>query len=55
MLVWLPLSIVSCFLAVGTFGEVLIWSDKANAAVYTTTVLHRLESRQELNTFLGHF
>ena len=30
---------VSCFLAVGTFGEVLIWSKKANTA----------------NPFLGHF
>ena len=53
MLAWLPLGIVLCFLAVGTFGEVLIQSNKANAAVYTTTVPHRLESRQESKMYLG--
>jgi hypothetical protein len=46
---------VSCFLAVGTFGEVLIWSNKANTAVDTTIVSHRLKSSKGLNPFLGHF
>ena len=56
VLAWLALGAVSFFLTVGTYGEVFIGSNKANTAVYTctTVVSHRLESRQELNTFLDH-
>ena len=45
----------SCFLAVGAFVEVLVWSDKTNAAVDATTVSYRHESRKELNTLFRHF
>ena len=51
----LSIGAVSCFLAVGTFGEVLIWSDKANTAVDTTVVSHRPKSSKGLNPLLSHF
>ena len=46
---------VTSFLAVGTFGKVLIWSDKANTAVDTTVVSHRCKSSKGSNPLLGHF
>jgi hypothetical protein len=51
----LSIGAVSCFLAVGTFGEVLIWSDKTNTAVDTTVVSHRPKSSKGSNPLLGHF
>ena len=51
----LSFGVLSCFLAIGTFGEVLIWSDKANTAVDTTVVSHRPKSSKGLNPLLGHF
>ena len=49
------MGVLSSFLAFGTFGEVLLWSNKADTAVDTTVVLHRLKSRKGSNSFLGHF
>ena len=44
-----------CFLTVGAFSEVLIWSDKADTAVNTTAVLDGFESGQEFDVFLDCF
>ena len=52
---WLSIGSASCFLAIGAFSEILIWSNKADTAIYTTAVSHRLESSKRPNTLLGHF
>src|SRR6266498_2785517 len=51
----LSIGSASCFLAIGAFSEVLIWSNKADTAIYTTAISHRLESSKRPNTLLGHF
>ena len=53
--VGLPIGLASQFLAVGAFSEVLIWSNEANAAVYTTAVTYRLKSSKRSNMLLGNF
>ena len=52
---WLSTGPITCFLAVGALGEVLVWSSKANTTIYATAVSHRLEPSKESNTLLGHF
>ena len=49
------IGVVMSFPAVGTFSKVLIWSNKADTAVDTTVVLHRLKSSKGANPFLGYF
>src|SRR6266511_2741919 len=51
----LSISSASCFLAIGAFSEVLVWSNKADTAICTTAVSHRLESSKQPNMLLGHF
>src|SRR6266508_4337027 len=52
---WLSICPVSCFLAVGTFSKVFIWSNKAYTAVHATAVFYGLESSEQPNTLLGNF
>ena|SRR5258705_7377926 len=42
--VWLSINPVACFLAVGAFSKIFVWSSKANTAVDATAVSYRLES-----------
>src|SRR5260370_33123645 len=45
----------SCFLAVGTFGQILIRSNEANTAIYATAVSYTPKSSKRPNTLLGKF
>ena len=55
MFAWLFMGAVMSFLAVGTFSKILVWSNKADTAVDTTVVSHRLKSSEGANPFLGRF
>jgi hypothetical protein len=51
----LSIGLVLCFLAVGAFSEVLVQSNKADTAVYTTAISYVLESSKGLDVPLRHF